>query len=36
MTAMHHKTALQYCYDNYISKDLSDIRVVMNSYIIHF
>lgn len=36
MTAMHHKEALQYCYDNYISKDDSDIRVVMDCDIIPF
>lgn len=36
MTAMHHKEALQYCYDNYISKDDSDIRVVMDCDIIAF
>jgi hypothetical protein len=35
-TAMDHKTALQYTYDNYISKDDSDIRVVMDSDIIPF
>ena len=35
-TAMDHKTALQYCYDNYISKDPADIRVVMDSDIIPF
>jgi hypothetical protein len=36
MTAMHHKEALQYCYDNYISKDDSDLRVVMDCDIIPF
>jgi hypothetical protein len=36
MTAMHHKEALQYCYDNYVSKDDADIRVVMDSDIIAF
>lgn len=36
MTAMHHKEALQYCYDNYISKDNADIRVVMDCDIIPF
>lgn len=36
MTAMHHKEALQYCYDNYISKDDADIRVVMDCDIIAF
>lgn len=36
MTAMHHKEALQYCYDNYISKDDADIRVVMDCDIIPF
>lgn len=36
MTAMHHKEALQYCYDNYISKDAADIRVVMDCDIIPF
>jgi hypothetical protein len=35
-TAIDHKTALQYCYDNYISKDDADIRVVMDSDIIPF
>jgi hypothetical protein len=35
-TAMDHKTALQHCYDNYISKDDADIRVVMDSDIIPF
>jgi hypothetical protein len=36
MTAMHHKEALQYCYDNYISKDDADIRVVMDCDIIAY
>jgi hypothetical protein len=36
MTAMHHKEALQHCYDNYISKDAADIRVVMDCDIIPF
>jgi hypothetical protein len=36
MTAMHHKEALQYCYNNYISKDDSDVRVVMDCDIIPF
>jgi hypothetical protein len=36
MTAMHHKEALQYCYDNYISKDDADVRVVMDCDIIAF
>ena len=36
MTAMHHKEALQYCYDNYISKDDAGIRVVMDCDIIAF
>jgi hypothetical protein len=36
MTAMHHKEALQYAYDNYISKDKSDIRVVIDCDIIPF
>jgi glycosyltransferase involved in cell wall biosynthesis len=36
MTAMHHKEALQYTYDNFISKDTSDFRVVMDSDIIPF
>lgn len=36
MTAMNHKFALQYCYDNYISKDQSYIRVVMDADIIPF
>jgi hypothetical protein len=36
MTAMHHKEALQFAYDNYVSKDLSEIRVVMDSDIIPF
>lgn len=36
MTAMNHKFALQYCYDNYISKDKSDVRVVMDADIIPF
>lgn len=36
MTAMHHKEALQYCYDNYISKDDADIRVLMDCDIIPF
>ena len=36
MTAMHHKEALQYCYDNYICKDDADIRVVMDCDIIPF
>jgi hypothetical protein len=35
-TAIDHKTALQYCYDNYISKDPADIRIVMDSDIIPF
>jgi hypothetical protein len=35
-TAIDHKTALQYCYDNYISKDTADIRIVMDSDIIPF
>ena len=36
MTAMHHKEALQYCYDNYISKDDADVRVVMDCDIVAF
>jgi hypothetical protein len=36
MTAMHHKEALQYCYDNYISSDDADVRVVMDCDIIPF
>jgi hypothetical protein len=35
-TAIDHKKALQYCYDNHISKDDSDIKVVMDSDIIPF
>lgn len=35
-TAMDHKKALQHCYDNYISKDNADIRIVMDSDIIPF
>jgi len=30
-TAMNHKTALQYCYDNFIISDKSELRVVMDS-----
>lgn len=35
-TAMHHKEALQYVYDNYLKNDGSAIRIVMDSDIIPF
>lgn len=36
MTAMNHKTALQFCYSNYIASDNSDIRIVMDCDIVPF
>jgi hypothetical protein len=35
-TAMHHKEALQYVYDNYINNDQRSIRIVMDCDIIPF